>query len=717
MTSRHLYFKLLREDMKRKLWAAALLGLSLFFSLPIAMAMILPSYQPNQDTTFEAVIARRTNNVTTMLDFDGRYPIVMLIFFITAIVMGISTFAYLHNKKQVDFYHSLPVKRNLWFAVHISTGILIPAGIYLIAASVSLVVAGVNGVRLSVIFPYAIHGFFFHILYYILIYITVVLAVIMTGTKLAAILGTAVFFIYFPAVSGLMVSFYALFFDTYYYGAPTIWNKVVSKISPIYELILAVSDGVAIGHVVGTAGAILGLGLISFLLYQKRPSEAAGKTMAFAWSKGIIKVFLVIAFGLTGGLFFYSIRDTLAWLVFGVIVGVVISHCVIEVIYHSDFKKLFCHEKTMAACMAVGLLISLAFYFDFFRYDEYVPSDSQVAYSSIDFGNDHWVSYTYYFDISDEREDVLTRGRITDQTEAVLGIAQEGIRQLDKDISFDYDQWSNVVICYTMKSGRKVYRQYYMYLDPVMDLADQIYLDLNYKKALYPGLDLELSEVINHMVYQDVMEKDVYLLSEDQEKKKAVAESYRQEFLELSMSARETECPIGALLMISDETDRKIQENAGKISNRSYLYSGYFYPIYPSFTKTIEALADCGIRAGESLDPENFRQIQIVLEWPFEDLEKEEYEQYEMEADNDEEPYSITYSNPEEIRKIMEAFSPRDCTKNSMVLSSRYRVYLTMKDMTVLADSNFITGFLIDGKVPDFVVEDFKELMAQRKRQ
>ena len=360
MTSRHLYFKLLREDMKRKLWAAALLGLSLFFSLPIAMAMILPSYQPNQDTTFEAVIARRTNNVTTMLDFDGRYPIVMLIFFITAIVMGISTFAYLHNKKQVDFYHSLPVKRNLWFAVHISTGILIPAGIYLIAASVSLVVAGVNGVRLSVIFPYAIHGFFFHILYYILIYITVVLAVIMTGTKLAAILGTAVFFIYFPAVSGLMVSFYALFFDTYYYGAPTIWNKVVSKISPIYELILAVSDGVAIGHVVGTAGAILGLGLISFLLYQKRPSEAAGKTMAFAWSKGIIKVFLVIAFGLTGGLFFYSIRDTLAWLVFGVIVGVVISHCVIEVIYHSDFKKLFCHEKTMAACMAVGLLISLA---------------------------------------------------------------------------------------------------------------------------------------------------------------------------------------------------------------------------------------------------------------------------------------------------------------------------------------------------------------------
>ena len=86
--------------------------------------------------------------------------------------------------------------------------------------------------------------------------------------------------------------------------------------------------------------------------------------MAFDKSKGFIKVLLVVASGMAGGLFFYAIRETLPWLVFGVIVGVVISHCVIEVIYCLDFKKLFCHEKTMAVCMTAALLVALSFYFD-----------------------------------------------------------------------------------------------------------------------------------------------------------------------------------------------------------------------------------------------------------------------------------------------------------------------------------------------------------------
>ena len=59
MTLRRLYFKMLWEDVKRKLWAVALLGLALFFALPVGMAMVLPSYQPNEYTTMEEVIERQ----------------------------------------------------------------------------------------------------------------------------------------------------------------------------------------------------------------------------------------------------------------------------------------------------------------------------------------------------------------------------------------------------------------------------------------------------------------------------------------------------------------------------------------------------------------------------------------------------------------------------------------------------------------------------------
>ena len=74
------------------------------------MAMVLPSYQPNEYTTMEEVIERRTGNVMSMLDFGTNYQVILLALFVAALVMGISTFSYLHNKKQIDFYHSLPGK-------------------------------------------------------------------------------------------------------------------------------------------------------------------------------------------------------------------------------------------------------------------------------------------------------------------------------------------------------------------------------------------------------------------------------------------------------------------------------------------------------------------------------------------------------------------------------------------------------------------------------
>ncbi len=36
MTSKHLYCKLFYEELKRKLWAVALLGLAMFFALPVS---------------------------------------------------------------------------------------------------------------------------------------------------------------------------------------------------------------------------------------------------------------------------------------------------------------------------------------------------------------------------------------------------------------------------------------------------------------------------------------------------------------------------------------------------------------------------------------------------------------------------------------------------------------------------------------------------------
>ena len=41
MTSKNLFFNLMREDLKRRLWAVALTFLTFFFSLPVAVALTL----------------------------------------------------------------------------------------------------------------------------------------------------------------------------------------------------------------------------------------------------------------------------------------------------------------------------------------------------------------------------------------------------------------------------------------------------------------------------------------------------------------------------------------------------------------------------------------------------------------------------------------------------------------------------------------------------
>ncbi len=43
---------------------------------------------------------------------------------ILAVTCGVSMFAYLHNRRKVDFYHSLPISRSRLFAVNYATGAL-----------------------------------------------------------------------------------------------------------------------------------------------------------------------------------------------------------------------------------------------------------------------------------------------------------------------------------------------------------------------------------------------------------------------------------------------------------------------------------------------------------------------------------------------------------------------------------------------------------------
>lgn len=721
MTSRHLYFKLLWEDVKRKSWAAALEGLSLFFAMPVALAMVLSNITVERFGE-QLTQMERQRAAISMLKFGDSYPIVMLILAVAAVIIGISVFSYLHSRRQVDFYHSLPVKRETQFAVHASAGILITAAVYLLTLAMALVVAVVGGGFSMGLLWAAAKGYLCHMLYYILMYTVTVLAVMLTGTRIASVLGTVVFLGYFPALGGLVYAFCSMFLKTYYGRIPSIWTTVLPRISPADAMIQGISEGVTPVRAAGALAAILLIGGLTLFLYKKRPSEAAGKTMTFAAAGHVIKVLMVIPFGLAGSLFFSAMNGGLGWSVFGTVVGVVVSHCVIEVIYHADFKKLFCHEKTMAACMAAALAVVLGFRFDVLKYDSFLPSAEQIVSASVDFDTDGWVTWEanpLYYDRGAPR---VLQGDAAG-IEALLSIAEEGIQQTREREQgiWNYQESHYVVVRYTLKGGKKVYRAYQMALEPVLDAADEIYTEAGYKQALYPGLTLPEEEAVSNMVYMDYAE-NVRKPAGTQEELAAVYQAYREEITAMSLSRMKTEAPIGKLLLISDENAQilKVRETREERQSANwqpdytrYWYEGFFYPIYPSFTRTIQALSDCGIQAGDWMDPENIESIQVEYN---QQVEREVHVNadgsvyYTQTSYGD--PIVFNYKEPEEIRQLMEGFGAYNGQNQMQEMENGYSVTITM-DSDKGEIQRIVTGGFLKGKVPELVAADAEAADAQ----
>ena len=116
MTSRNSFFNLLKEDFRRRLWTFILASLVFFGTFPIVFTMMLQSwvsnYKDNDFLTQTKMLEQIANDVSY---FTGPNIWLAVVTCVGAVICGVSGFAYLHSKKQMDFYHSLPVKREQLF--------------------------------------------------------------------------------------------------------------------------------------------------------------------------------------------------------------------------------------------------------------------------------------------------------------------------------------------------------------------------------------------------------------------------------------------------------------------------------------------------------------------------------------------------------------------------------------------------------------------------
>ncbi|MBH1942038.1 hypothetical protein I5677_14140 [Mobilitalea sibirica] len=686
MTSKSLFFKLQREDIKRRIWTIALSMLGFFILLPLNLAMRL-----GQDSLLDWEWIQRQ-----LLSVLGvKFELMFLFTIAGAVVCGLSGYFYLHSRKKVDLYHSVPVRRETLFAFSYLNGLLIYLVPYIINIILSFVVLQFNDRMNTKLFTTAMSTFGFNVLFYLLIYTTVIIAVMLTGNFVISCFGTAVLFFYGPVLMAVKEMFFSGFFSTYYQNN-NVDSMILRFLSPVgvyfdtaNNLNQGREQGLAIRLSIVFIVTILLIGL-SVYLYKKRPSEAATHAMAFAISKPIIKFLLVIPVSLGGGIVFQQITDrgSIGWFVFGMIFTLLLSYAIIEIIYNFDIRSAFRHKGQLLACAGIVAVIAVIFHFDLFGYDNYIPKKDKIESMSVAFsGLDDNIRYfdfetdnTWYMNPTTYQ---LKNMKLTDMEDA-YALAKVAI---DKNIETFYPGDAfNYTVKYTLTSGRKVYRSYRLYQEDGIRLLKKIYDNEQYKEGHFPIYQWK-SEDIRAVSCYNMLNDIAFSLNPS--KINQLLEIYKEELRNLSIEDMNVRYPIATLVF--------------KLGHESM-----YYNVYPTFVKTIAFLADHGFDVNDNVDVDNIKEI-VITNYVTNKMVMDKYGDkiYRTSAYED---LSKSYTDKKEIEKIYPLLINRDYYwDNQTIINAEDMVEVTViVAVDEYGNVNQHSFYFEKGKIPDFVKQDIK---------
>ena len=135
MTSKNLSFKLMAEDLKRRVWTIALTVLALIFAQIFPIAVKCSEYAEQAGKWNESTREYMETNILSLLKVN---PMAAAVLIGAAVLWAVTSFCYLHNSKKVDFYHSIPVKRHVLYIANYLNGIWVTAAVYLVFTAVTI---------------------------------------------------------------------------------------------------------------------------------------------------------------------------------------------------------------------------------------------------------------------------------------------------------------------------------------------------------------------------------------------------------------------------------------------------------------------------------------------------------------------------------------------------------------------------------------------------
>lgn len=451
-----------------------------------------------------AVFASASSNV--QMDSDYLRNVMGIYSMIAAYVGGLLIpsvmFAYVHKRRDRDFYHSMPVKRGQYFIGYFASGL----AMYVVPYLLMCVIMGLfGGGRIDVVFEFTLQS----IALYIIIYATSTFSVMFSGSMLSSIV-TLAFLNAFPViVTFCSLSFSGTLDSTAYQALLAPYIFIFTPLSGGYGFYSAFIDYGVYDWLLWVQLGIAAVELVlAFIMYQFRRGET---TMAVAFPKtryilqyGIM--FLVALFSTAVfSTSFWWLGDggttTVIWTAIFVFVAFVLMNMILEQNFRAAFHKIrhlfiFAAAYVVILTLILNLVSSLPSFVIpirtdavLIRYQHFVITEDEP--DGLD-EERRWWYYTYgeyageyalfipdgngrnlyridlgenYYMVTDpEQVKVLTK-RISDHKNT----AHEYIDYNSIVGEFDYVSFT----LYTLKPGKEVTAG--MYLDEIQKISSQYY--------------------------------------------------------------------------------------------------------------------------------------------------------------------------------------------------------------------------------------------------
>lgn len=706
MTSRNLFFRLLVQDFRKRIWCPICIFILEFLAMEVTFLMKIDEMIKSPEE-YSYSIGEYVSNV--FFTPDNNY-FMLMIMILSAIVCGISGFSYLHSKKQLDVYHSLPVKRRTLYCVKYISGILYFIFPLLIHTIICLIFSGIKGAFTISAVSNAFGYIFTQFILFLAVYGVSIIAVCLTGNLIISIVGADIMLTY----SLILTELRDLLYEKFYYTNVPQYNSQFPAFSPVHmivKLLRSISSyrmennqqflyECLFHQLLFILVAAFIFGFVGFILYKIRPTENSGRTIVFPVAEGLIKAAIVIPLSLYCGLFMDEVslyEDSFGWYLFGVILGFVLSALIIEIAFRMDIRNVFHHSGQLlfdAAC--VGLLVAI-FKTDALGYNTYIPSDGEIEDCSVSIDGLLYASSQSpegYVSATDYR---MEHVHIADNPSILLlarKAAAEGLQYQENsndEMIENEEYYRDIVFGYHLKNGKSVFRKYYIDINDSesLQLLTDVFNDTDYKANSMPLFANGWNTYYDAVICTGQYETGSIKL--DESRQAQLLEAYQSEFMKLTLEEVMNSQPVAMLEFMKQEKD------SYKYSGRySSYYSEYGYTVYPSFVRTIELLKQYGFdcKSEEELD-----KIDTVL---IRDTTKEYGEGVYPE---------VIYSDKDKIAAILENSLQDELLYGVYDYLALDENYIVITNITGTYDeysSHYGGDYYLprQGQLPDFVIED-----------